>query len=234
MAITGLRWERSIPTLAVLVLVVLGQCSASAGIATYTSESSFTANLQTGYYLNDFSGAGVGDSLVFSQGAFSYTISATPMGGVNGIATHQADVYDAMSTYWENDQLVITFRGTGGYTLPTAVGGYLFWTDLSNPANVIAGTVHAQLNDGTSLDVYSSSGHVNFGGFTTDGTAFTSLTFSLVGYTSGDRFATLDNFYVGSAVPEPSGWVAAGFVALFVIGRTGFGYLRRRQAARQA
>lgn len=234
-AMTGLSWGRSIPT---LVFLVLGWCSASAAITPYTSEAGFTPYLQTGYYFNDFTDAAAGDTLSFSQGSFSYTISRVGGVGVSGVPTDFVKSGigqgDAVSSINPGVSLVITF--TGGN--PTAVGGNFFWTDLSSPAKVVTGTVRIQLNDGTWQNVSStapgSSGNVGFGGFTTDGTPFTSLTFSLVGYTSGDRFATLDNFYVGSAVPEPGGWVAAGFVALFVIGRTGFGFLRRKQAARQA
>ena len=228
-------------SLAVLGISVLSQGAATAAITTYTSEASFTPNLQAGYYLEDFSSASTAGAttMTFSgpspANTFSYVIGASDSGGVVGVPTdfqkNSTSQGRALSTFTEGVGLVINFTGAN----VTAVGGNFFWTDNSSPtAAVVAGDVHAQLNDGTSVDISSSANNsVGFGGFTSDGAAITSLTLSLKNYSSGFYYPTLDNFYVGqvSAVPEAGAWWAAGFLGLLLVGRSGFAFLKRRQAS---
>lgn len=136
----------------------------------------------------------------------------------------------SVSTFIENAKLIITFTGNNR---PTAIGGNFFWSDLSSPSDVVSGSLHADFKvGGTSvhtLDVPSTGNSaIGFGGITTDGAAFDSLELTLLGYTSGEFFASVDNFHVGQAtvVPEPSSLVVAGFFGLFVLGRTGWKFLR--------
>jgi hypothetical protein len=217
-------------------MIMGGRGFVQAAIATFTDQTSFTANLESGYYFNNFTGAGTGDTLSYSGGTggpFPYTISASS-GGVTGIRMHSdTGLGISVSTFDHGEQLIITFTGANK---PTAIGGYFFWSELNDPSEVIAGTIRADLSIGgtvvESLDITSSgNSSIGFGGFTTTGQAFDSLTLSLVDYSSGFYFPTVDNFYVGlNAVPQAGGWVAGSFVALFAIGRTGFGFLRRRSA----
>ena len=221
--------------LVTLLAVLGGQTVLRAAFIDFSDSTSFGAAVQSGSYLNDFTGAGSGPSLSFSGGTgpFSYTIAATP-GGVTGVNMNPlSGLGDCVSTFNPNISLVITF--TGG-NKPTAVGGNFFWSDLSTPSSVVSGVVHADFKIGGlsvhTLDITSSgNSSIGFGGVTTDGAAFDSLTLTLVGYTSGNFFTSIDNFRVGiTAVPEPGGWVAAGFVAFFVLGRTGLGFVQRRLA----
>lgn len=229
-------WRRLVLTVALGVGMAFDS-PLRAAIAIYTDSGSFTPTLQSGYYLNNFTGAGSGASLPYSGGTgpFAYTITASGSFGVTGVAMNAASgLGDSVSTFGQNAVLTFTFTGANK---PTAVGGNFFWSDNSTPANVAAGTVRADVKiGGTSvqtLDI-SSTGNssIGFGGFTTDGTAFDSITFTLVGYTSGAFYSTVDNFYVGNVnpVPEAGGWVAASFISIFVVGRTGWGFLCRRLA----
>lgn len=211
-----------------------------AAITTFSDQTSFTASLENSYYLNNFTGVRAGEYLDFAGGTgitFSYRISASDESGVTSIGMDSSSgLGDSMSIFEVNKQMIITFTGVNK---PTAVGGNFFWSTLFDGTptsdDVIAGTIRADLNIGGSVEtIYvTSTGNssIGFGGFTTDGQGFDSLTLSLLNYSSGDYYPTLDNFYVGiNAVPEASGWVAGSFIALFAIGRTGFGFLRRRAA----
>ncbi len=210
----------------VISLTVFGQRLATAAITTWTSEASFTSQLQAGYYIENFtsvSGGGATISLSGGSGPFAYTISTSPPGvGLNAISTDFSG--KAVSPAAGPVSVIITF--TSGNV--TAVGGNFFPVDSSG-ALVQAGTVHALLNNGSFLDLATTDNtHVGFGGFTSDGAAITSLTLS------GVTFPAVDNLYVGqlAAVPEAGGWVAAGFVGFFVVGRSGYIFLRRNQGTR--
>lgn len=236
-----LSWRRWV--IAVLFTMASGGNLVHAAIMEYNDASSFGAALESGSYLNDFTGAGTGSSLSFSGGTgpFAYTITASenlvtgvPMHGDSGLGT-------SVSLFVDTAALIITFTGANK---PTAIGGNFFWSDLASPANVGSGTVRADFMSGGSsvytLDVASSgNSSFGFGGISTDGAAFDSVTLTLLGYTPtpstlDDFFVTVDNFNIGQVtpVPEPGGWVVAGFVGLLVLGRAGRGYLRRRSAAR--
>ena len=224
--------RRGIFSLAVLLFVVHGESVLMAAITTFTDEASFVSQLQAGYYLENFNGQTGGShpsGLSLSGGtgnAFAYNINDNLSGGVyvftpSGTMPSGWPQGSAVSPN-AGTSLVITF--TSGNV--TAVGGYFFQTTFAGA--FASGTVTATLNDGSHVDATSSSGSVGFAGFTSDGASITSLTLS-----PGANFATMDNFYVGqlAAVPEAGGWVAAGFLGIFVVGRSGFIVLRRSRQA---
>ena len=218
--------------LALVLMAALCQFSASAAITPFTDSGSFTAALQTGYYLENFTSAPdvvygpPSPPHTFSGGTpnFSYTITSPGNGGAGSVDVGGSR---AISTFTANDVLTITFTGIQ----PTAIGGDFFWTTFSE---AVAGSVQVKYGGGASdfIDVPLSGGG-SFAGITTDNAlGFFSISMSLVGYTSGLYFPTVDNFYVGNAtpVPEAGTWVAGAFIGLFVVTRTGWGIMRRRLA----
>ncbi len=240
-----MRWSRWPKLMAPLLILMLGVTSSPAPIYTdYTDASAFAAALAPGGYLNDFSTAGSGASLSFTgptpvTGPFSYTVTSSGAFGVTGVdMAALSGLGRSISTFDENAVLIFTFTGA---TKPTAIGGNFFWSDLNSPANVVNGTVTAAFKIG-GLTVHSfevsSTGNssIGFGGVTTDGTPFDSVTFTLKNYSSGFFFPTADNFNIGlTPVPEPGGWVAAAFTGFVVLGgfcKEGWRFLRRRRAAK--
>ena len=213
--------------LALVLMAALCQFRAAAAIQTFTTVPSFTGALQSGYYLENFNGVGDGPPVAFTGGdaptpTISYLFSAP--NGASGVVTGGGR---AISTQSPNEVLTITFTGIH----PTAIGGDFFWTTLFE---AVAGSVQVKYGGGASdfIDVPLSGGG-SFAGITTDNAlGFSSISMSLVGYTSGDYFPTVDNFYVGIAtpVPEAGTWVAGAFIGLFVVTRTGWGIMRRRLA----
>lgn len=213
--------------LTLVLMAALCQFRAAAAIQTFTTVPSFTGALQSGYYLENFNA--VSDTGPFNfEGVtdltpnIAYSFSAS--GGVTVFGPTGAR---SISTFGQGDVLVITFTGNR----PTAIGGDFFWTTFSE---AVAGSVQVKYGGGDSefIDVPLSGGG-SFAGITTDNAlGFSSISMSLVGYTSGDYFPTVDNFYVGIAtpVPEAGTWVAGAFIGLFVVTRTGWGIMRRRLA----
>ena len=225
-------WRRTV-LLVTLLAVLGGQTVLRAAFIDFSDSTSFGAAVQSGSYLNDFTGAGTAASLSFSGGTgpFSYTVTSPPGGVTEVMMAPATGLGDSLSNFGQV-AMIITF--TGG-NKPTAVGGNFFWSDNSSPSHVVSGTVHADFKIGGisvhTLDIFSSGdSSIGFGGVTTDGAAFDSVTLTLVS-PIGTVFPSMDNFRVGiNAVPEPGGWVAAGFVAFFVLGRTGLGFVQRRLA----
>jgi hypothetical protein len=206
-------WSSSrLSVIVCLVTVLIVGTSGRSAIVEYNDASSFAAALEAGAYFNNFTGAGSGSSLSYTGpsptlGPFRYTISASGSFGVTGVEMAiDSGLGLSVSTFEENAQLTITFTGTNK---PTAIGGNFFWSDLSSPANVVSGTIRADFNIGGStvytLDIASSTNtSIGFGGVTTDGEAFDSVTLTLLDYVFGDFFPTIDNFQIGRASPGPS------------------------------
>lgn len=229
---TRFSWQQSL--VAILLVAMSGGNAVRAAISEYTDPGSFAAALQPGSFLNNFTGANqAGQSFPYSGGTgpFAYTVTSTGPSGVTVFQMQPASgLGQALSTFNANAALIITFTGDNK---PTAIGGNFFWSDFS--ANVISGTIHADFKIGGSsvhtLDVASTgNSDIGFGGITTDGAGFDSIELTLLGYTSGNFFSTVDNFHVGQAivVPEPSSWVVAGFMGLFLLGRAGWAHASRR------
>ena len=193
----------------------LWQSGATAAVITYTDQSVFNAAV-TGQVAQDFSGFNglYLNGLVVSVPG--YTISASAPG----------ELYAApglMSTNSADVPLTFTFTGT----LPTAVGGLFFVTDVNFGA--LSSTLTVSLNDGTFINLPAPSA-LNltgaFAGFTSD-VGITSLTVGgPFSSPSGTGFATVNSLYVGTGrsatVPEPS-----SFALISVIGLLGLVYRKR-------
>ena len=168
----------------------------------YFDEPDFLAVIAPGYYLEDFTGWTYGDPL---SGEPDWDAP-----GANGFGWHAY----APQGLWSNDSslsttdaldtLLITFTGNP----VTAVAGVFASTDFYGnplPQDVVVG-----LNDGTTVTLKTSG----FAGFTSS-TPFAWLSVDGVDSPSYN-WPQLDHFFVGQAVPEPSGLLAlaAGLPAL--------------------
>ena len=190
-----------------IALLTTLSASAFATTTTYTSSSSFMAQVNAGSYTEGFNGW-VSDppsgALVFSSGSFTYSAFAT------------SDLYltaGFLGTSQINQALTINF--TSGNV--TAIGGNFFATDLNDAFQAVSLTV--TLSDGTVTTFTPTSIADGFRGFTSTST-ITSLTISAPGQS---LYAGLDNLTVGvSAVPEPANW------ALMGLGLAGVVAARRR------
>lgn len=194
-------------TIAAALAALLLSVPSQAATVLYTDEAAFLSVLAFDSYLEEFSaytyGSYAAPSLNLSGGSgFAYTLSA-PLNLYSGNGD--------MSTNSAGDALTATFTGSP----VTAVGGLFYATNIDGDYQ--AGNILVTLNDGTTRS-FSPPNTSSFTGFTSD-VAITSIT---IDATSGN-WPTMDNFYVGAAVPEPSGLVLCGFGAGALI------MLRRRR-----
>lgn len=192
---------RLLATLAVLA------AAGSANAAVYTSSAAFLPNLAPGFYLEGFGAVAAGPAASLNFGpvnGYSYTVG-TPAGSVSGLYNDPG----LISTDNATDAIQITFTGAP----VTAVGGNFWSTDINFAA--IPATVTLQLSDGTT-EVFNSTSSADFRGFTS-GVAITSMTINAADVPV-NAWATLDNLYVGAAVPAPGSLALVGLGAL-VAGR---------------
>lgn len=224
----------------VALIVVDVAISGQAAIVTYTDPSLFAGSLQDSY-ANNFSalsGGATGLTLSFSGGSpttFSYQLTDpvgtdldgfyvqnTPPTGITG---------KAVQTYSTPRTLTIDSFSAN----VTAIGGYFFFTDAAGALKSDVSPITVSVN-GTAYSFTPSNpsdATKYFFGFTTDAGSITSLAFSSP---DSSHYSTVGDLTVGSlaAVPEAGGWVAGGFLGVFVVGRSGFIFLRRcRQATWQ-
>lgn len=184
------------------IAILAGSNAAIAGTITYTSQSSFTAAIDSGYFTQTFNSIGFGSKpspMDLSGGG--YTISAATTKSTFYNTGSGLDVW--LSTNESATGIIFTFSGT----LPTAVGGNFF---LSNSAgNPTGGPITVELSDSTQINLASTSS-TSFAGFTSD-VGITSLT---VLTPNAPDYATVNDLIVGqgatSAVPEPSSLALAG------------------------
>jgi len=182
-----------------------------AGYATtnvYTNSGDFLSNVQPGFYLETFAGVPVGPAgplLSFSNGTFSYDITAVG-GGTNQLFNNPGLV----STDSALDAIVITF--TSGNV--TAVGGNMWGTDINFVA--IPASMTITLSDGT-VEVYNANSATAFRGFVSD-MLITSLTIDAADLPA-NAWSTLDNLYVGAAIPAPGGVALLGLGGLLAARR---------------
>ncbi len=209
-----------------------------AAVTTYTTQASFLADVETGYYLETFNSLpppappqDLGNGpLPFSGNGFSYSASAT-----NGFfsAGSVADVW--LSTNTATDSIVFNFT-----TPITAVGGNFFTSDINGL--FAAGDITLQLVDGSSVPPEGpfATATSTFRGFISTQT-ITSLTVTATQPAVGFRWPTVNDLIVGNAaddnggggggsgsstVPEPT------TIAVFgLMGVAGF-VARRRKLAR--
>jgi PEP-CTERM motif len=210
--------------LAVAVLgLVIGAAPARAGFV-FTDRAAFLADVQPGYYLEDFNGlpgnTDLGPSVSFSGGGFSY--DATNPNDLFTTPSIAGDV--ALSTFDSGQSITITFTGAP----VTAVGGNIFGSDISGIYT--PGAITMQLDDGESITLPNPD-PTSFAGFITS-SPIVSVSIFPEGFNSA-YWATLDNLIVGqaavTAVPEPSSLISAG-----IAGVLGLGYGWRRRRARVA
>jgi hypothetical protein len=195
---------------ALMALAGAAMVAAPATADVFTDSASFLDQVVPGYYYNNFTGVpgGAQPSLDYSSGGFSYTISTAP-GSISGLFNGTGIV----STDNAGDAILIEF--TSGNV--TAVGGNFWSTDIN--FFPFAADVTLDLSDGTSVTFFSTSAN-DFRGFTSD-QVITSMTIDAVDPVAGPAWSTLDNLYVGVAVPAP------GAVALLGLG--GLAAARRRR-----
>lgn len=193
------------------MLMAAAVTAAPAMAAVYTDSASFLAQVQPGFYFNNFNSVGAGPvaSLNFSSGGFAYTVSAFGPG-----SQQLFNNPGLISTDSALDAIRITF--TSGNV--TAVGGNFFSSDIN--FNAIAASVTVALSDGQSVTFNSSSAN-DFRGFTSTQT-ITSLTIDALDVPGGAfAWSTLDNLYVGQAIPAPG--------AMALLGLGGLAAARRRR-----
>ena len=171
----------------------------SAQAVPFTSEAAFLANVQTGYYLEDFNSlpgyTNLGSPVSFTGNGYSY--DATNPDGLYTTPPIAGDI--ALSVNFSGTAITITF--TGG--LVTAVGGNIYASDIDG--NYTSGAITLLLDNGESITI-SDPSPTSFAGFITS-SPIISLSIFPENFNSG-YWPTLDNLIVGqatiSAVPEPS------------------------------
>ena len=175
------------------LLCGLWQSGATAASITYTDQSVFNAAVK-GQVTRNFAALNSFYANPLDVSFSGYTISASATGGlfVDGLG----------GLFSTNNPVPLTFTFTG--TLPTAVGGLFFTTDVN--FNALSSTLTVSLNDGTFINLPAPSA-LNltgaFAGFTSD-VGITSL---VVGgpFSTSPAYATVTSLYVAPGpVPEPS------------------------------
>jgi hypothetical protein len=205
--------SRLTKSLAVACVLAAAASTASAAGTFYTTESSYLANTNPNYYLENFSSFTFGSPLDGTQ----TTYAAPGANGFGWTASAALGLYSnvsALSTNSANDPIMILFGGSP----VTSFGGIFANTDISGA--IIPGTVTITTSAGDTMTVNTNT----FLGFTS-ATPFTSITMSAAGTTS--NWVQVDHFYTGAAVPEP------GTVGLLVVGAAGIAgaAIKRRRSA---
>lgn len=212
---------RRVAVVSVLFVVAFaGADRACRGAAVHTDVPTFVSNMLPDYYMEPFDWCVYGnyqqwtwDSPVVN--GYSYTMSTGPAG-----ASYLWSNNGAMSTEYALDLLHVAFTGKP----VTAVGGLLFGSDING--NWVPAGVTIDLSDGTHY-VYNNTSPNNFRGFITD-VPIVSMTIDCVDPGPPYYWSTVDNFYVGTVIPEPSSILVWGLLA--TVGIT-VAWYRRRKAA---
>jgi hypothetical protein len=173
----------------------------AAQTTTHTTSASFFAATQAGSFTNTFStGDGLfAGPLTFTQGAFSYRVSAAGGSTPLYITDTSSPTGTWIGNAYSNQALTFTFLSGN----VTAIGGNFFLTNSVDA--FVSAAVTITLSNGTAV-TFTPSAITDFRGFTTSGAAITSLVLSAPGLS---RFNSVDNFTVGiaaptSVVPEPA------------------------------
>ena len=222
--ITGRRRTRLALTLAALVATGASAVLTSTAQAavTYTTRATFNPAVKAGAYTETFDSLGDSDlgtmTKVFTSGGFSFTATT------GAALPNDNDLFGVDGATATDFLLSTTIPSNLTFTFPsgnvTAVGGDFLLTDTSFKAAVDTFTL--TLSDGTTVTRNSGGANTPFFGFAS-ATPITSLTFAIpADATANNFFASVNNFTVGAAVPEPTS------LALAAIG--GAGLLSRRRA----
>ena len=177
------------------ILVSLGTALSVKAATTFTSESSFLAALQPGYYHNDFSTltafSGPLSSVTASGGTplVSYQITAPS----SGLFINNDSGFNAVGNYAQSQDVVLTFTSPG----VRAVGAEFYLCNISGVNQ--NGTISLTFSDGTTGTAPSSAtGPYGFFGVIAD----VDLTSMTIAHNSAG-FLNMANLTV-QAVPEPS------------------------------
>jgi len=198
--------------IAFIALLCAFAVPAFANMAVYTNEAAFTAMLQPGYYQEGFNYApwltivdpAISTPQSFAGNGWAYQISS-PSGLSGQPIPPPSGSGGAVANYYVGQAVTVTFTGT----LPTAVGGIFFVTDL-NGNSISGGTVNISLANGGAYNYADSSNWDAFTGFISD-SPITSMSIQT------GQWATMDNFIVGEAVPVPAA-VLLGLLGLSAAG----------------
>ncbi|MEO6278475.1 hypothetical protein [Roseateles sp.] len=203
---------KPIPQLLSAFTIAALSFAASANSTTYDSSAAFLAQLTPGGYTENFNGLDATPPAAFSNGIYSYTISAP------------SDIYGSgefLGTSQIDEALTISF--TSGNV--RAVGGNFFTTNISDSFQAVSVTL--LLSDGTTKTFTPATLSDSYRGFVAD-TVITSLVISRPG---PSLYAGVDNLTVGTvatAVPEPQ----PASLALAGLAVVGLMAARRRAAGR--
>lgn len=211
--------------LAVLLLsLALFTSQASAQVTTYTTQASFLAAVNAGFYTENFQSLSITGTtpspLNYSSLGFSYSVAASTSTffGAGTSGDHW------LSTNIATDSITITF--TSGNV--TAVGGFFFTSDINGAA--VAGGVTISTNLTAAQNLLGTT-PATFIGFTSP-VPFTTLTFSAI--QSGPIWPTANDLTVGvmsTAVPEPTTWALMGIAGVSV---SAAGIYRRQKLAKNS
>src|SRR5262245_60963746 len=182
-----MRTRRQFGVAVAVLGLAISAAPARAGFV-FTDRAAFLADVQPGYYLEDFNGlpgyTNLGSPVSFSGGGFSY--DATSPGGVYTNPSVAGDV--ALSNYFSGEAIMITFTGAP----VTAVGGNVFGSDVGG--SYTPGAITMQLADGESITL-PNPGTTSFAGFTTS-SPIVSLSIFPEGFNVA-YWPTVDNLIVG-------------------------------------
>ena len=186
----------NLKSLAAAAAIALSASSAMAGTF-YGTEALFTAAIQPGAYIENFSSFTFGNPLNGSQ--LSYV--APGGGGFGWTASAALGLYSnnsALSTNTAQDPLTITFSTPN----VTALGGNFTNTDISGA--VIPGTVTITTSDG-GVQTVTNPTAASFLGYTS---AVPIVSVTIVSAGATNNWPQVDHFYTGLAaggvVPEPA------------------------------
>jgi len=184
---------------AVIALVATGATRAATTV--YTDSASFLAQTQPGGLFLDFTQGAVDSapSFTYSGGGYSVTMSAAPSAYRSG---------SFIGNNLPDETFTLTFSGT----LPTAVGGNFFITNITDAFQAVPVTL--TLSDGTVTSYTPASLTTAYRGFVST-VPIVSLVMAAPG---ASRYNSLDNLTIATAVPEPGTYLmmALGLAAIGV------------------